>query len=295
MSDTDKKNDIIIKQIIENYENLEKSIVSQLLMETPNHHPTTGTYREQIWEALFQQIIPKKFAIEQGIFVIDSYGNISSEVDLAIFDEQYTPYIFNYGKIRFIPIEAVAVVVQCKSKSIENENLHGWVESVDKLKTSTKSVVRVIHEVFDNEIKGKKKNGDKFRTQTATRPLKILCYLKDDKTNSVSENLFDIILSAKKGDLCLEKIISSKNNDLSMWYEYLNHAQPDEYESWIKKCDIKKNLFDLKIIKQGEKENVILSLIFQLNQLLMLINNPMLFPHQAYVDMFNKHINDDPS
>ena len=36
-----------------------------------------------------------------------------------------------------------------------------------------------------------------------------------------------------------------------------------------------------------EEENVILSLIFQLNQLLMVINNPMLFPHHAYAKRFS--------
>lgn len=36
------------------------------------------------------------------------------------------------------------------------------------------------------------------------------------------------------------------------------------------------------------EENVLLSLIFQLNQLLMVLNNPMLFPHRAYADMFNR-------
>lgn len=37
-------------------------------------------------------------------------------------------------------------------------------------------------------------------------------------------------------------------------------------------------------------KNVIMSLTFQLNQLLMIINNPMQFPHRAYVEMFNKNL-----
>lgn len=61
-------------------------------------------------------VIPKKYCIEQGVFIIDSYGKISNEVDLAVFDEMYTPYIFNYEEIKFIPIEAVAAVIQCKSQ-----------------------------------------------------------------------------------------------------------------------------------------------------------------------------------
>lgn len=108
-----------ISKMVENYRNMEKSIVAQLLLETPAHHPTTGAYRENVRKSLFEMVVPRKFCIEQNVFIIDSFGYISKEVDLAIFDETYTPYIFNYGKIKFIPIEAVAVVVQCKSDTID--------------------------------------------------------------------------------------------------------------------------------------------------------------------------------
>ena len=128
---------------------------------------------------MFEMMIPKKYCIEQGIFIIDSYGNMSKEVDLAVFDETYTPYIFNFGKIKFIPIEAVSVVIQCKSK-VQRESmkidLKEWGESIDALKTSLDSVSRTISELVDNnDIKlalDKVRNG---MTQTSTRPIKILC------------------------------------------------------------------------------------------------------------------------
>ena len=41
-------------------------------------------------------------------------------------------------------------------------------------------------------------------------------------------------------------------------------------------------------VKNEEREYTLLSFIFQFNQMLMMINNPMFFPHKAYVDMFNK-------
>ena len=42
------------------------------------------------------------------------------------------------------------------------------------------------------------------------------------------------------------------------------------------------------ITKNEIREYTLLSFIFQFNQMLMMINNPMFFPHKAYVDMFNK-------
>ena len=142
---------IIISSIKSNYDELERSIVSQLLFETPNHKLTTGTYRETIWMSLFKLIIPHKFSIKQGVFIMDSNGNTSAEVDLVIFDEQYTPYIFNYGEICFIPIEAVAVVIQCKSFKLNDQKLTAWVETIDKLKTSNNSIARLANSIAINE------------------------------------------------------------------------------------------------------------------------------------------------
>jgi hypothetical protein len=48
-------------------------------------------------------------------------------------------------------------------------------------------------------------------------------------------------------------------------------------------------LSDLAVSNNG-KESSLLTLIFQLNQLLMIINNPMLFPHKAYVEMFKGYL-----
>ena len=113
---TKKAVNTAIEKIAKNYNQLEQSLVNQLRLELSKQNVTIGTYRERIWKSLFEMIIPKKYCIEQSVFIIDSYGNISREVDLAVYDEMYTPYIFNYEEIKFIPIEAVAVVVQCKSK-----------------------------------------------------------------------------------------------------------------------------------------------------------------------------------
>ena len=74
-------------------------------------------------------------------------------MDLAVYDEMYTPYIFNYGEIKFIPIEAVAVVVQCKSgvnDTATTENVIEWVNTVKALKTSMDSVTRNITDLVDN-------------------------------------------------------------------------------------------------------------------------------------------------
>lgn len=307
MKDKITKQDIV-RSIKDNYKNLEQSIVSQLLLETPRHHSTTGVYREKIWESLFRQIIPHKFSIAQGVFIIDSSDNtnISKEVDLVVFDEQYTPYIFNYGNIKFIPIEAVAIVIQCKSENITKDKLEDWVKSIDNLNTNSNSIARIATNVAIGPVP----------TQKATQPIKILCSLKEaiDKSGEPKFG-FDVAVCVKKSKKQSKlQVKFSKNIDtLFKAYRTFNlkgeSINIEEFEEGINKrirensdqcvkgqfqnqLEVAKKLNEIKTdnlkIAKGDEHYSILSLIFQLNQLLMLINNPMLFPHQAYVDMFNK-------
>lgn len=290
----------LIEMLGDNYRKVESSIVDQILLQVDNHNPTVGSYRETVWKSLFEMIVPKKYCIEQGVFIIDSYGNKSREVDLAIFDELYTPYIFNYGEIKFIPIEAVAAVVQCKSASVDYDNVSEWRESIDKLFTSMDSVARMAARMTDNRC-----DEDLHVTQTATRPLLILCAIEPINKISELKNDFDIILSVKKENRVLHKYIRNEEQSLEKWNDSLNHVldeksdntkiQTEKEDRKSKKASVPEKwreslIKDLEVMQtndQGiEEENVLLSLIFQLNQLLMILNNPMLFPHHAYAERF---------
>lgn len=294
-----------IAKIKGNYVQMEELIVNQLVMSC-QHHPTTGGFREEVWKSLFEQIVPRKFSIERSVFIIDSSGRVSNEVDLAIFDEQYTPYIFRYGMMKYIPIEAVAVVVQCKSEVLQEEDLEDWTDSIDRLRTSLKSVARLAGKIVGGEYDYKKDErgrltGDSKITQTSTRPLKILCHTnRQFSPKRGISRLFDIIIHPDSKRLKIYFPLRSgeqaeKSNGLAAWYEELNHV-PDKDEKYK---DIKVDfgnsewketkLEAYKVYEDDGKKHEIslLSLTFQLNQLLMLINNPMLFPHIAYVEMFN--------
>lgn len=295
----------LIKMLGDNYRKVESSIVNQILLNVDNHYPTVGSYREHVWMSLFEMIVPKKYCIEQSVFIIDSYGNKSREVDLVIFDELYTPYIFNYGEIKFIPIEAVAAVVQCKSHKVTYNNVLEWKNSIRKLFTSLDSVARMATYIADNE--GPRVG---YATQTATRPIMILCAIEPIKTISKLEKDFDIILSVDETNKKLCKYVRDGDNSMEEWNNSLNHAlkftksekkkfnqevlEQIEKRDKIKKFKSKNQrecfLKELKVMQtndQGkEEENVLLSLIFQLNQLLMVLNNPMLFPHHAYAERF---------
>jgi len=275
--------DLPFEAIIKNYCEAEKSLVAQLNFQVPNHPPTIGGFREEIWKQLFEQIIPKKYVIEQSVFLMDSAGNVSDEVDLAIFDEMYTPYIFRNGRIKFIPIEAVAAVVQCKSTNVTSKNkgtgeysLKSWCKSIDDLKTSGDSVIRMAIDIIIGAAK----------TQKGTRPIKIFCALKKPPKALMGQFDFYIIAGKKKSQDKIDVIIPhEKDWDLGKWHYELNMRNPAE-ESTFEEKILNRTLADYKV-ESDDNPVALLTLNFQLNQLLMLINNPMIFPHMAYVKMFN--------
>lgn len=278
----EERNLKMIKNIKDNYRQVEKFIVEQLYMKNDLHGTTIGTEREDIWEQLFEMVLPKKFVMEHSVFIIDSNGNVSNEVDLAIMDETYTPYIFRYGRLKFIPIEAVAAVVECKSKNVEEEQIKTWQKRIEELRTRGKSIARMANQIVDSTV----------ATQKSTRPIRILCVLGDVKDDI--KNLFDFVLIAKKGNENKGKrsrieVIFNASMDLYEWYKELNFNKVD-YDREGKTDEHKLGKISLKDyeVLDRNKENIsLLTFNFQLNQLLMLINNPILFPHRAYVKMFN--------
>lgn len=285
----------LIEDIINNYDIEEQLVVEQL--NFVNHHgPTLGTFREEIWQDLFAKIIPKKFSIERSVFLIDSKGRTSSEVDLAIFDEMYTPYIFRKGKIKYIPIEAVAVAIQCKSTGFDG--ISDWANSIKKLKTCNKSIARMATNICIESAK----------TQLATRPIIILCSIANpSKLSSSTTNDFDFFVymgDPKSGEHGIKVDVPNGKYSLFDWYNELNNYSiskekaltDDNSSANVKQQDkkekeekhLKSRTLNNYQINSNNYNTSLLTLNFQLNQLLMLINNPMLFPHQAYVEMFNK-------
>ncbi|WP_036696971.1 DUF6602 domain-containing protein [Paenibacillus taiwanensis] len=286
-------NGVLIK-LVDNYKQMERNLVGELNFRV-QHQLTLGSFREDVWKEMFEQMIPRKFSIEQSVFIIDSTGRVSKEVDLAIFDEQYTPYIFRYGRMKYIPIEAVAVVVQCKSTNVVEEKLEEWTDSIDKLNTVSKSIVRMASDVvctgFEAKLEAVESQASattgKPSTQTATRPIKILC----STTSAVTQvkGLFDILIHPKGEQLRI--VLPNEAESLDWWYEQLNHYGAAHKGISIKKADealtkVKLSDYRVAVPEDCHSEVSLLSLTFQLNQLLMLINNPILFPHLAYVGLF---------
>jgi hypothetical protein len=77
------------------------------------HPGTKGDASEKVWLDLLQTYLPKRYQVETA-HVVDSRGDFSDQIDVVVFDRQYSPLIFKYeGKI-IVPAESVYAAFEAK-------------------------------------------------------------------------------------------------------------------------------------------------------------------------------------
>lgn len=77
------------------------------------HNGVMGEVNEQHFIEALRRYLPKRYEVSQGI-VIDSNGATSDQIDIIIFDHQYTPTLLDQHAHRFVPAEAVYCVLEAK-------------------------------------------------------------------------------------------------------------------------------------------------------------------------------------
>jgi hypothetical protein len=77
------------------------------------HSGVMGEVNEQHFIEVLRRYLPKRYAVDQGI-VVDCNGNTSDQIDVVVFDRQYTPTLLDQHSHRFIPAEAVYCVLEAK-------------------------------------------------------------------------------------------------------------------------------------------------------------------------------------
>ncbi|EDO26170.1 predicted protein [Nematostella vectensis] len=98
------------------------------------HPGSKGDASENIWLELLQEYLPKRYQAEKA-HIVDSNGSFSQQIDVVIFDRQYSPFIFKKEGELIVPAESVYAVFEAK-QSINAEYIayaQEKIESVRKL------------------------------------------------------------------------------------------------------------------------------------------------------------------
>ena len=77
-------------------------------------HPVAkGDASEKVWLELFQTYLPQRYQAAKA-HVVDSAGVFSEQIDVVVFDRQYSPFIFKYEGQTIIPAESVYAAFEAK-------------------------------------------------------------------------------------------------------------------------------------------------------------------------------------
>ena len=77
------------------------------------HPGTKGDASETVWLELLNDYLPRRYEAATA-HVVDSRGVFSDQIDVVVFDRQYSPFIFHFQGQTIIPAESVYAVFEAK-------------------------------------------------------------------------------------------------------------------------------------------------------------------------------------
>lgn len=137
------------------FSGLQNQMVAQLNTnrEFILHPGSKGDSLENVWIDWLRKYLPNRYCVDKAI-VIDSNGSLSHQLDLVIYDQQYTPFVFTQNGIHYIPAEGVYAVFEVKPDlqgKVGDDNFFEYagkkIESVRSLKRTSVKIINAGVEV----------------------------------------------------------------------------------------------------------------------------------------------------
>jgi hypothetical protein len=94
---------------------LQQQMIATLALtrQAVEHPGTKGASTEAHWLKMLNGYLPKRYCATSA-FIVDVVGNISDQIDVVIYDQHYSPFLFNQENARYIPAESVYAVLEVK-------------------------------------------------------------------------------------------------------------------------------------------------------------------------------------
>lgn len=102
--------------------------------KTLAHPGTKGDASEGVWLELLERYLPRRYQAAKA-HVVDSKGAFSEQIDVLVFDRQYSPFIFRFQDQLIVPAESVYAAFEAK-QTINADHVAyaaGKIASVRKL------------------------------------------------------------------------------------------------------------------------------------------------------------------
>lgn len=137
--------------INELFSGLQKQMVAQLNTNRDfiEHPGSKGDALENAWIEWMRKYLPNRYNVDKAI-VIDHLGNTSHQMDIVIYDNWFTPFIFSQNGFHYIPSEGVYAVFEVKPDINGSADNKSYIQYVGEKIESVRSLRRTSTDMINS-------------------------------------------------------------------------------------------------------------------------------------------------
>lgn len=118
---------------------------------TIGHPVAKGDASEANWLDMLQRHLPHRYQADKA-FVIDSQGSMSEQIDVVIYDWQYTPVMYNHDGQRVIPAESVYAILEVKQQ-LDKGNIEYAGRKAASVRKLARTSAPIVHAGGEHEAR----------------------------------------------------------------------------------------------------------------------------------------------
>lgn len=244
------------------------------------HPGSKGDALENAWIEWLRKYLPNRYSVDKAI-VIDHEGNTSHQIDIVIYDNWFTPFIFSQNGFHYVPAEGVYAVFEVKPDIADSSDGKTNIEYAAEKIESVRKLLRTSTDMINS--------GRKFPPRPLTKIIGgILC-----STNSYTHKNNNTIKDHIKNQGGLKSI------DLGCIADYGSFFVNYEPNEEIMENGMGKYLEfyanrDFKEIKFSKSENSLVTFFMQLTRYLQqAIGTVPAINLQSYLDKIDEEIDEE--
>ena len=265
---------------------LQNQTIAQLSTnrESIEHPGSKGGSLENAWIEWLRNYLPNRYSVDKAI-VIDNKGNTSHQIDIVIYDNWFTPFIFSQNGFHYIPAEGVYAVFEVKP------DIKGTVNKIDYIQYAAEKIesVRKLERTSVAMISS--------GAPVKARPLTKIVGGILASTNTYSHNNNNTIENKLKKHTGLKSIDFGCIADYgSFFVDYEGEEDLDlrEEKDFKKRYNDYYNNRMVKEIRFSKSENSLVTFFMQLTRYLQqAIGTVPAINLQAYLDKIDEEIDDE--
>jgi hypothetical protein len=247
-------NKIDLKQL---FGGLQNQMVAQLNTnrEFITHPGSKGDSLENAWIEWLQKYLPNRYSVDKAI-IIDHEGNTSQQIDIVIYDNWFTPFIFSQNGFHYIPAEGVYAVFEVKPDIQGNVGDKSYIEyAAEKIES-----VRILNRTSTNMINSGKKLEPRGLTKIIGGILTSTNSFTHDNNNTIKKHL--------KSQIGLKGIDIGCIADYGFFYVDYNGEENDTEKDFNNRILNYYNDRNINKITFSNSENSLVSFFLQLTRYL---------------------------